>query len=60
MPDYVTTFAYQAAICCAPQFSPRTYNHFSVSPVTGAIGQMSRELISHMPPTRPLRNSNRR
>ena len=38
MPDYVTTFTYQPAICHPPQFAPRDYKHFTVSPVTGAVG----------------------
>ena len=38
MSDYVSTFSYQTAICHAPQFAPRAYKHFTVSPVTGAIG----------------------
>ncbi|MDE0417261.1 MAG: TauD/TfdA family dioxygenase [bacterium] len=38
MAGYVATFSYQAAVSHAPQFSPGTYRHFSVTPATGAIG----------------------
>ena len=38
MAGYVATFSYQAAVSHAPQFSPGTYRHFDVTPVTGAIG----------------------
>ena len=38
MPGYVSTFQYQSAISHAPQFAPRSYRHFTVSPLTGAMG----------------------
>ena len=38
MAGYVATFSYQAAVSHAPQFSPATYRHFTVTPATGAIG----------------------
>lgn len=36
--SYIPTFTFQAAVCHAPQFAPRTYRHFTVAPVTGAMG----------------------
>ena len=38
MAGYVSTYTYQAAICHPPQFAPRSYKHFSVTPITGALG----------------------
>jgi len=38
MPGYITTFTYQSAVSHPPQFAPRDFRHFSVEPVTGAMG----------------------
>ena len=38
MARYAATFSYQAAISHAPQFAPHDYRHFTVKPLTGAMG----------------------
>ena len=38
MRGYITTFSYQAATCHAPQFAPRDFRRFRVTPATGAMG----------------------